>query len=102
MVDALIYIVLVPMVYAALAVFFVGTGVRILGIYRSPANPATLRIYPEKQPKWLWVLHDTFLLPTVRRRNPLMRIRPSMPARYHSSPAVGSNAFFGEAFFEGY
>ena len=28
--------------------------------------------FPEKRPKWLWALHDTFLLPTVRRHNPVL------------------------------
>ena len=33
---------------------------------------ATLQIYPEKNPKWLWALLDTFLLPTVRRHKPVL------------------------------
>lgn len=67
------YVILVPMVYAAFAVFLVGTAVRVIKIFREPKNPAsTLQIYPEKRPKWLWALHDTFLLPTVRRHNPLL------------------------------
>jgi nitrate reductase gamma subunit len=28
-------------------------------------------MYPEKNHRWLWALHDTFLLPTVRRHNPV-------------------------------
>jgi nitrate reductase gamma subunit len=66
------YIVLVPMVYAAFAVFFVATGIKLVKMYRQPKHPATLQIYPEKRPKWLWSLHDTFLLPTVRRQNPVL------------------------------
>jgi nitrate reductase gamma subunit len=65
------YIVLIPMVYAAFAVFFVGTAVRLARIFREPKNPTTLRIYPEKAHRWLWAIHDTFLLPTVRKHNPL-------------------------------
>ena len=71
-VDTIYYIILVPMVYAAFAVFFVGTGVRLVRIFREPKNPSTLQIFPEKRPKWLWTLHDTFLLPTVRRHKPLL------------------------------
>ena len=67
--DTASYIVLVPMVYIAFAVFIVGTVVRLVKIFRSPKHPATLQIFPEKRPKWLWALLDTFLLPTVRKHN---------------------------------
>jgi len=59
------------MVYAAFGVFIIGSAVRLINIWRQPENPATLQIFPEKNPKWLWALHDTFLFPTVRRHNPL-------------------------------
>jgi len=65
------YIILIPMVYASFALFFVGIAVRLAKIFREPKNPTTLRIYPEKRHRWLWALHDTFLLPTVRRHNPV-------------------------------
>lgn len=65
------YIILVPMVYVAFAVFFAGIVVRLVKIFREPRNPTTLQIYPERKHRWLWALHDTFLLPTVRRHNPL-------------------------------
>ena len=70
--ETIYYIILVPMVYLAFGIFFVGTGIRLYKLFRTPKNPATLQIYPEKRPKWLWALHDTFLLPTVRRHNPVM------------------------------
>jgi nitrate reductase gamma subunit len=66
------YIVLVPMVYVAFAVFFVGTAVRLVKIYRSPKHPATLQIFPERRAKWAAALHDTFLLPTVRKHKPVL------------------------------
>ncbi|NNG06376.1 MAG: hypothetical protein HKM90_01475 [Desulfobacteraceae bacterium] len=66
------YIILVPMVYAALAVFTIGTVIRLVRMFREPKHPATLQIFPERRPKWLWALHDSFLLPTVRRHNPIM------------------------------
>lgn len=69
--QTIYYLILVPMVYIAFAVFFVGTGVRLYKIFREPKNPSTLQIYPERHPKWLWALHDTFLLPTVRRQYPI-------------------------------
>lgn len=68
----LYYIILVPMVYIAFAVFFLGTAIRLVKLFKEPKHPSTLQIFPEKQPKWLWALHDTFLLPTVRKHNPLL------------------------------
>ena len=66
------YIVLVPMVYIAFGVFFVGTAIRTIKIFREPKNPATLQIFPEKRPRWLYALSDTFLFPTVRRHKPVL------------------------------
>ncbi len=72
--DTLYYIILVPMVYVAFAIFFIGTTVRLIKILRAPKHPTTLQIYPEKRPGWLWALHDTFLFPTVRKHKPLLWI----------------------------
>lgn len=72
--ETLYYIILVPMVYAAFAIFFIGTAVRLIKIFKEPKHPTTLQIYPEKKPKWLWGLFDTFLFPTVRRHKPLLWI----------------------------
>ena len=66
------YFVLVPMVYFAFGVFFVGTAIRLIKIFREPKNPATLQIFPEKKPRWLYALSDTFLFPTVRRHKPVL------------------------------
>jgi nitrate reductase gamma subunit len=70
--QAFYYIVLVPMVYVAFGVFFVGTALRLVKIYRAPTHPATLQIFPEKQAKWSLALYDTFLLPTVRKHKPVL------------------------------
>lgn len=69
--EIVYYIILIPMVYVAFAVFFVGTGIRLVKLFREPRNPTTLQIFPDKRPRWVWALHDTFLLPTVRRHNPI-------------------------------
>ena len=69
--DTLIYIILVPMVYVSFTVFFMGTGMRLVKIFREPRHPTTLQIFPERHPRLLWVLHDTFLFPTIRRHSPL-------------------------------
>ena len=68
------YIILIPMVYLAFAVFLLGTLIRLVKLFKEPKHPTTLQIFPEKRPRWLWALHDTFLLPTVRRHNPLLWI----------------------------
>ncbi len=70
--ETVTYIILVPMVYVAFAVFFIGTTVRLIKIFREPRHPSTLQIYPEKRPKWLWAISDTFLFPTVRRHKPVL------------------------------
>jgi nitrate reductase gamma subunit len=71
-VKTVYFIVLVPMTYGAFGVFFLATALRLVKMFRSPNHPTTLQIYPERHPKWVWALHDAFLLPTVRRHNPLL------------------------------
>ena len=68
------YIVLVPMVYVAFGIFFLGTVVRLVKLFREQRHPVTLQIFPEKRLRWLWAVYDTFLLPTVRRHNPVFWI----------------------------
>jgi nitrate reductase gamma subunit len=68
-VKTVYFIILIPMVYAAFAVFALGIVIRLVKLLREPDNPTTLQIYPEKRPQLLWALNDTFLLPTVRRHN---------------------------------
>lgn len=70
--ETIYYIILIPMVYVAFGVFFIGTGVRLIKIFLESKNPTDLAIFPEKRPSWLWALGDTFLLPTVRRHKPIL------------------------------
>ena len=70
--QTIFYIILVPMVYLAVAVFTLGTLVRIIHIFKGPKHPTTLQIYPEKKAKWLGALYDTFFFPTVRRHKPVL------------------------------
>lgn len=72
--ETISYIILVPMVYLAAAIFVIGTTARLIKIFKAPKHPATLQIFPEKRPAWLWALHDTFLFPTVRRHKPVLWI----------------------------
>jgi nitrate reductase gamma subunit len=64
------YLILVPMVYLAYLVFFLGLGVQCVRIWRAPKNPTTLQIFPAKSPPWLAALGDSFLMPTIRRHAP--------------------------------
>jgi len=68
--QALYYIVLIPMVYLSFIVFVLGTVVRLAKIFREPDPPEKLQIYPEKHPAWLWAIYDTFLFPTILRHKP--------------------------------
>ncbi len=70
--ENLYYFILVPMVYLAFAVFFGGTAYQLVRIWRRPANPVPLHLYPKKRHGFLNALSDTFLLPTVLRRKPLL------------------------------
>ena len=70
--DKVYFIVLIPMVYLAAAVFVIGITARILKMILTPGHSQTLRIHPEKRPVWLYSLYDAFLLPTVRKHNPLL------------------------------
>ena len=70
--QILYYIILIPMVYIAFAVFVLGTAGRLVKIFREPSAPGKLQIFPEKRPKWLWAAYDTFLLPTVLRHKPAL------------------------------
>lgn len=67
----LYYLVLIPMVYVAFGIFFLGTGIRVYKIFNEPPNPTTLQIYPQENTGTLGLLYDTFMMPTVRRHKPL-------------------------------
>lgn len=68
--EIVYYIVLVPMVYIACAIFVVGIAVRLAKLLLEPRHPTTLQIFPERRPRWLWALGDVFLLPATRRYKP--------------------------------
>ena len=70
--DTIYYIVLIPMVYVAFAVFLIGSCVRLISIFKTPNHPSSLQIFPEKKPKWLWALRDTIFLPSVFKHKPAL------------------------------
>jgi nitrate reductase gamma subunit len=71
-VETVYYIVLVPMVYLAFAVFIIGTIFRFFKVVSAPPNPSPLNIFPKKRLSWLRALGDAFLFPTVRRHKPVL------------------------------
>lgn len=70
--DTLTYLVLVPMTYAAAAVFMCGVVWGVVRILRRPAFAPSLKLYPERHPAWLAALTDALLMPMVRRTNPVI------------------------------
>ncbi len=70
--QTLYYIILIPMVYVAFAVFIFGTIARIVSMLRKPKNPSTLQIFPDQGGRLRRTLADTFFLPTIRRHNPVL------------------------------
>ncbi|OIO00595.1 MAG: hypothetical protein AUJ49_09565 [Desulfovibrionaceae bacterium CG1_02_65_16] len=65
----LYYLILVPMVYLAVAVFVLGTIWRIGRLLAAPSAPPPPPIYPLRKPAWLFAVGDALLLPTVLRHN---------------------------------
>lgn len=74
MLDNIYYVIMVPMVYAAVSVFVIGVISRSIRIVLAPRQKTTLQVFPVKRPEWLHALIDTFLLPTVRTIRPAMWI----------------------------
>lgn len=70
--QSLYYFILIPMVYFAVAVFIIGTCIRLINIFKAPPQPTTLQIYPQKKNRFLGTLFDALLFPTVRRHKPLL------------------------------
>ena len=70
--DTVYYLVLVPMVYLAFFIFFVGVVAKSIKIIRRPKFKPTLQIYPEKKPAWLWAIGDALLLPGARKHYPVL------------------------------
>ena len=68
-VDKFYYFVMVPMLYAAVFIFIVGTILRLVKIGLAPSPKViTLRVFPEKRSKLLAILGDLFLFPGVTRK----------------------------------
>ncbi|MBD3235835.1 MAG: hypothetical protein GF330_03950 [Candidatus Eisenbacteria bacterium] len=70
--NTVYYLIMVPMVYLAVAVCLIGVIARLIALGRAPRHPHSLAIFPQRGPRFLGALGDTFGMPTVRRHQPLL------------------------------
>ena len=69
--ETVYYLILVPMVYLAAAVFVIGIIARIIAIARTPREATAQQIFPAHRGGGLLALYDTFLMPQARRHAPV-------------------------------
>jgi [DsrC]-trisulfide reductase subunit M len=69
MVDKINYLIMVPMVYLAVAVFVIGLISKAISLLRAPRHPAPLHLYPLSRTPGLSALWDTFAIPQVRKHD---------------------------------
>jgi nitrate reductase gamma subunit len=68
-IDKFYYFVMVPMLYAAIVIFIIGTLLRLIKIGLAPNPKAiTRRVFPEKRSRFLAILSDIFLFPGITRK----------------------------------
>ena len=72
--NSIEYFIMVPLVYIALLFCLAGIIWRIISIFRAPAPPFSLKIYPSAKKPALAALADTFLMPQIRKHKPLFWI----------------------------
>jgi nitrate reductase gamma subunit len=70
-VDRVDWVIMVPLVYAAVLFLLGGIVWRIVTIARAPAPPYSPRIFPARRSPGLAALGDAFAMPQVRRHAPL-------------------------------
>ena len=69
--DQLEYGIMVPMVYFALLFCLVAIIIRLIGIYKAPAQTYSLKIFTSAKKPGLAALADTFAMPQIRRVKPM-------------------------------
>ena len=69
--DRIEYFVVVPMVYLSILFFIVAIILRIVSIFRAPAQTYSLRTFPLKKKPGLAALADTFAMPQIRKHKPI-------------------------------
>jgi nitrate reductase gamma subunit len=70
-VNAIGYVIMVPLLYASILALLAGIVWKIAVILRSAPPPYPLRLYPAPRSPALAALGDTFAMPQVRRHRPL-------------------------------
>jgi nitrate reductase gamma subunit len=70
-VDTLYHIIMVPMVYLALAWCIVGVAYRIVSMLRAPAPAHSLALFPRRADGRVKALIDAFTWPTILRKQPV-------------------------------
>jgi len=65
------YFIMVPMVYLALLFCLAAIVLHIAAIFKAPAQPYSLRIYPAAKRPGLAAAIDAFGMPQIRRRKPV-------------------------------
>ncbi len=69
--DRIEYAVLVPLVYLSILFCLAGIVYRLVSIFRAPAQPFSLRIFPSSKKPGLAAMADTFTMPQIRKHQPL-------------------------------
>ncbi|MHB1483491.1 MAG: respiratory nitrate reductase subunit gamma [Saccharofermentanales bacterium] len=72
--DVIEYGIMVPLVYISILFCVIAIIIRIASIFRSPAQPYSLKIFPSAKKPGLAAMADTFLMPQVRKFKPLLWI----------------------------
>ncbi|MBF0223979.1 MAG: respiratory nitrate reductase subunit gamma [Desulfobacterales bacterium] len=70
--EKIYYIVLVPMVYISFAMFIFGIIFQVIRLFFKAKSAVPAPIFFGKNPKPFAAWYDTFLLPTVRKHNPIL------------------------------
>ena len=65
------YVILIPMVYAAFAVFIIGTGWQVVRIIRGLRRSLATTVGPTRKPRVLGALCETALFPSVLKTHPV-------------------------------
>lgn len=70
--QTIYFLVLVPMVYLAFAIFVAGIVFQVLKVIKRPPFKPTLAIHPKRSPALFWSIFDALFLPTVWRHKRLL------------------------------
>lgn len=62
------------MVYLSITIFVIATIARAFKMIIEPKHSTSLKVYPEKRPKWFFILLDVFTFTNVRKNNPILWI----------------------------